>query len=190
MSQGLPRGVRVPDRQPNNFCYTFSMNQRVFLSTTGDGKVVHVDMESSHAATHFQSSPKLLEAVKRIIPTLNVAEDVVRVDVYVEEAVGHTDLVETDEDDEIVYALRPRRAQYSRFVKHKQSVPSSWITLDLRKTGENEYELYTAFVGRLTPSFPGGDYLPQQSREFWSHHALVWGSQDIVLGTETTECPW
>ncbi len=160
------------------------------MNTTSDGKVVYVDMETSHAVTHFQSAPKLLEAVKRIIPTLNLEEDMVRIDIDTEEEVGHTDLVATNQDNEIVYALRPRRQQYSRFVKGKQSVPSTWVTLDLRKRGENEYELYTAFVGRLTPSFPGGDYLPEQSQEFWSRHALVWGSQDIVPGSETTVCPW
>lgn len=26
--------------------------------------------------------------------------------------------------------------------------------------------------------------------EFWSSHALVWGSEPIVPGTETATCPW
>ena len=56
--------------------------------------------------------------------------------------------------------MRPLRTQYSRFVKNKQSQPTSWITIDLGKSDKNEYDLYTAFVGKLTPSFPGGNVLP------------------------------
>lgn len=72
------------------------MTDRIFLNTSSDGKAVYVDMESSHAVTHFQSTPKLLAAVKRIIPTLKVEDNMVRIDVDVEEEVGHTDLVATD----------------------------------------------------------------------------------------------
>jgi hypothetical protein len=104
--------------------------------------------------------------------------------------VGTTDLVETTDQDEIVYAMRPRRQVYSRFAKNKTPVPSSWITIVLYKAANDEYSLHTVFVGRNTPSFPGGDYLPEQSRKFWSTHALVWGSQDIVPDTETSVCPW
>ncbi len=86
--------------------------------------------------------------------------------------------------------MRPLRTQYSRFVKNRQSQDTSWITIDLRKSKEGEYFLYTAFIGKLAPSFPGGDFLPEQSNEFWSNHALVWGGQDIVPWSETTECPW
>jgi hypothetical protein len=160
------------------------------LGTTKNGFDVYLDRESSHALTHIAKNPKLLEYVKIIIPTLEPIEDVVRFDRDIGEIVGTTDLVETNEEDEIVYALRPLRTQYSRFVKNKTAQPTTWITIDLRRLGEKEYALYTTFIGRLTPSFPGGNFLPEQSREFWSKHALVWGAQEIVPGTETTECPW
>lgn len=163
---------------------------RNLLGVSRNGCEVSVDFEASHAATHFHDTPKLLDAVRRIIPNLILEDELIRIDVDTGIIIGNTDLVETEEGDEIVYALRPNRTQYSRFVKHKRASPSSWVTLDLRKIGDSEYELYTAFVGRLTPSFPGGDYLPEQSREFWATHALVWGSQEIVPHTETTVCPW
>ena len=163
---------------------------KVHLGKTKNGMDVYVDEESSHASTHFVDTPKLLDSVKRIIPTIDLVENHVRFEKDTGEEVGNSALVETYPGDDILYALRPRRTEYSRFVKNKLATSTNWITLDLRKSEENQYDLYTAFAGRLTPSFPGGDYLTEQSVEFLSKHALVWGSQEIVSGTETSECPW
>jgi hypothetical protein len=82
------------------------------------------------------------------------------------------------------------RQQYSRFVKNKSPQPTSFITIDIRKNPDGKYFLYTAFVGRLTPSFPGGDFMSEKSIEFWSNHALVYGSQEIIPDTEKALCPW
>lgn len=160
-----------------------------FLAKTKNGFEVYVDMKLSHATTHFAHHPKLIDAVKKAISFVEPKEEIFRIEIDMKEEIGTTDLIQTTDKDEIVYAKRPLRAQYSRFVKNKNSRPTSWITIDLRKDG-NVYNLYTSFAGRLTPSFPGGNYLPEQSREFWSNHALVWETQEIVPGTETTECPW
>ncbi len=154
------------------------------------GESVYLDTNTSHAITHFAHQPKLRIAVEKIISTLQGGPDWVRSEHGMGDVVGTTDLVTTDEDDEIVYAKRPRRQMYSRFVKGKEPTPTSWITIALRKTAEREYMLYTAFVGRNTPSFPGGDYLPEQSKQFWSNHALVWGSQEVIPGSERMDCPW
>jgi len=151
---------------------------------------VYVDMESSHASTHFDDTPGLMEIIKEIIPTLTPTEDWVRTDVDTGREIGLSDLVKTDAEDETLYAKRPHREQYARFVKNRKPVSTSFVTVDLRKESDGTYNLYTAFVGELTPSFPGGNYLPERSKEFWSNHALVWGRQEIIPGTETKECPW
>ena len=165
--------------------------RKEYLGEMRDGSRVFIDLDTSHAVTHFAHEPKLRAAVERLVATLEGDADWIRVDRDMGEAiVGMTDLVETAEGDEIVYAKRPRRAGYSRFVKGKSRSATSWVTIALRKAGEKEYSLYTAFVGRNTPSFPGGDYLPEQSKAFWAHHALVWGSQEVVPGSETAVCPW
>ena len=160
-----------------------------YLGKTKNNIAVYVDTKTAHAMTHFAHQPKLRGTIEQIIPTIVANSKMIRIERDLGEEIGTTDLVATTEGDEIVYALRPHRKVYSRFVKHKQPVPSSWVTIVLRKTGD-EYSLYTAFVGRNTPSFPGGDYLPDQSVDFWSRHALVWGSQEVIPCSETSECPW
>lgn len=161
-----------------------------YFAQTANGRKVVFDTENSHAITHFSKNPQLRGYVEKIIPTITALEPILRITIDAGEIVGSSDLVETNDADEIIYALRPLRTQYSRFVKNKQSVPTTNITIDLREEASGDYTLYTAFVGSLTPSFPGGNYLPEQSRDFWSCHALVWNSQEVVLGTETKECPW
>lgn len=171
------------------------------IATTANGLDVYMDMEKCHALTHMATSPKLLDFVKKVIPTIYATDDAIRQNFDMGETVGMSDLVETDEHDDVFYAMRPLRSVYSRFVRDKEPYPTSWITIDLRKSRDNKagvqtneslgsYDLYTAFVGKLVPSFPGGNYLPEQSREFWSKHALAIGKTEIVPGTETKECPW
>lgn len=166
------------------------MARKELLGKTKSGRAVWLDVEKSHATTHFADQPRLREFVEKLIPTLDEDTDQIRIEKDMGEVVGTSDLAETSEGDEIVYARRPRRVIYSRFVKGKEPTPTNWITVNLKKGKNGDYFLYTAFVGRNTPSIPGGDYLPEQSREFWSNHALIWGAQEVEPGTETTECPW
>ncbi len=168
---------------------TESLESKQYLGKTRNGIDVYVD-KNSHASTHFIDQPKLLEAVKEIIPTIEATDDVIQDNFDLGREVGVTDLLETTDEDEILYAKRPsRQDQYSRFVKNKTSQPTSWVTIDLRNI-QDKYELRTAFFGKLTPSFPGGKFMADQSEKFWSTHALVWGSQEILTGTETSEWPW
>ena len=160
-----------------------------YIGKTRNNIDVYWDKHFSHAVTHFAHNQKLFDYVKKSIATINAQEDIIRVEKEMDEIVGTTDLVETNDQDEIIYAKRPLRKYYSRFVKNKSALPTKWITLDMRREG-NSYFLYTAFVGRLSPSFPGGEFLPEQSKDFWANHALVWGNQEVVPGTETKECPW
>lgn len=160
------------------------------IGKSKNGCDVFADLESSHAATHFNDSPKLFDAVKKVIPLIALDKEKVRVEIDTAEVVGTSDLVETHQGDEIVYAMRPYRDRYSRFVKNRLAEETSWIVLSFERLNQEQYKLYTAFVGRLTPSFPGGDFMPEMSNEFWATHALVLGNQEVIPGSETDVCPW
>lgn len=166
------------------------MSELTVIGQSKNGCYVVVDLESSHAATHFNDSPKLFDAVKKAITLIELDKEKIRVEIDTGEYVGMSDLVETNQSDEIIYALRPYRDRYSRFVKNRVAEGTSWVVLSFERLSERQYKLHTAFVGRLTPSFPGGDFMPEKSKEFWSNHALVWGNQEIVSGSETDVCPW
>ncbi len=160
------------------------------LGYSKNQKPLYLDLSSSHALTHFERHSNLKSLVKEFIPSLSLDTPIVRREISTDRDIGLCDLVSTTAADEIVYAKRPLRHTYTRFVKNRTSEPTSWLTIDVREQANGDYFLYTAFIGRLVPSFPGGNFLPEQSRSFWSNPALVWGSQDIVPGTETANCPW
>jgi hypothetical protein len=162
------------------------------LGYSADGKAVFLNEKSTHAKTHIAHHPRLLEAVKAALPDITLDCELIRLELKATEIIGTTDLVATTNEDEIVYALRVGRSIYSRFVKNKKPTPSKQFVIDVRqnRVSKNDYFLYTTYVGGLTPSFPGGNFTPEKSRVFWSNHALVYGTQELVPGTETTKCPW
>jgi hypothetical protein len=127
---------------------------------------------------------------------------------FVEEAVdfgrpiGETICVVTDEHEQIVFAKRPRRGGHSRFVLGRQPEPCSSLMLVLKATGQDkrEFILITAFVGYKPQPEPwderyffqqkNPDEATKKSQEFWVKHALIWGAEDIITGSETSVCPW
>lgn len=103
--------------------------------------------------------------------------------------VGETTCVASGPDDVVVYAKRPRRFGLSRFVKNRRPEPCNTVVVIL-KAGDCGYVLITAFVGRRPEPEPWDRNATPRSKEFWSSHALVWGSEPTIAGTETTKCPW
>jgi hypothetical protein len=160
------------------------------LATSKNNVDVYIDLDKSHAITHIQKHPNLLDYARQIINGHEILADEDRFETDMGFIVGTTDLVETTDKDEIVYAQRPNRDKFNRFVKNRISENTNIVTMDIRKGLDNRYFVYTIYIGKNTPKSPGGDREDPDSREFWNKHALVWGNQDTVSGTETTICPW
>ena len=110
--------------------------------------------------------------------------------------VGESVCVPTTDADNIVWAKRPNRFGHSRFVKNRLPEPCSVVTVILKRDDrEDYYVLITAFVGYRAEPEPWDRNLrteadQRRAREFWSSHALVWGCEPVIPGTETTRCPW
>lgn len=165
------------------------MNEKI-LTTTKNGRKVYVDVNSSHASTHLQDSPELIGQIKSILIRTEVSGDNVAFQTDIDTAIGKSDLVETSDKDEIIYAKRKNRDIYTRFVKNREPVDTNFVTIILHKREDEDYNLFSAWVGPLVPPFPGDKMEHPDSKEFWSNHALVWGNQEIQPGTETTKQPW
>ena len=110
------------------------------------------------------------------------------------QAVGRTVCVRTFPNDTIVFAQRLHRKGLTRFVKNREPDPCSVVTVVLRWLSEKDcYEIVTAYVGVPAEPEPWDkedQVATEQSIAFWNSHALVWGSEEIIPGTETTRCPW
>ncbi len=163
------------------------------LCTTANGKRVWVDLVGSHAATHFADSPGLLEKVTEILSDREVADHQLVFDVDTGEIIGTSDCVEVGPDDKVFWAKRPNRGKaYTKFVDGREPSPTSYVAVVLRKKEDvgDDYDLITAWVGELAPSFPGGPHTTQESLDFWATHALVVGVQEILPDTRRDDDPW
>lgn len=155
----------------------------------GSGEVV-IDRDQSHVATHPSVLTLLPEALARIISS---NREFIAEEVCFDRIVGETICVETGMGDEIVYAQRLNRMGLTRFVKNRAPVPCNTVTVCLEQAEREagKYVLLTAYVGYRTPAEPWDTrWATDASVPFWSTHALVWGRELIVEGTETEVCPW
>ncbi len=166
------------------------MADREFFARSKNGIEVTYDPEHSHASTHFADAPQIRPLVQKIIEATDISGDFVEFDTDIGQPIGNSELVETTDDDVIVYAIRKNRDHYARFTKSRGPEPSSIVTLSLTRLDDKTYDLFSAWLGPLTPSFPGAKFESPESKPFWSKHALVWGTQEIQPGTETADCPW
>lgn len=151
---------------------------------------MYYDPSDSHAATHFADALGLKELTREITARTVLHGDVMFFDTDMGRAVGNTDEVTNDEDDEIVFAKRRNRNVYTSFNKSKRSQPCSVVTTVYKKQNDESYELASAWIGSAgSPSFPGEPDETPESKPYWLVHSPVWGSQEIQPGTETTVCP-
>jgi len=152
---------------------------------TGSGQIV-VDRFKTHL--HKSVIPLLPEALSKV--HISDEQFVVK-QVDFGHVVGETTCVVTNESDEIIYAQRPKRLGLSRFVKNRQPEPCESIVVILKKAEDGDYfVLITAFIGVRPEPEPWDRNSTPRSKDFWSTHALVWNSEPVIPGTETTRCPW
>ena len=112
---------------------------------------IFLDRSDTNVEYHLLETPDLISLVREVVPSIQVINnDQIVVECDLGRIVGTTNLVETMEGDEIVYAKRIGRNTYSRFVKNKQPTACSSIVVVLRK-GEAGYYLWTAMCAKLLP---------------------------------------
>jgi hypothetical protein len=164
-------------------------NDLTLLEYSANKIPVYYHTNGSHATTHFEDTPQLLDLVREAFGTLAITKDTTVVTVDFGRRVGMQDLVRIDETDEIVYAKRKHRETYSVFTKSQRPQPSALVTLVITQE-EGLYVLKSVWIGPADPPFPGDEYESPGSREYWRTHALAWGTQEIDTSSLTTVCPW
>ena len=104
--------------------------------------------------------------------------------------VGETNCVATYPGDDVVWAQRPGRLGSTRFVRNRRPEPTSKAVVILKRDDyEPYYVLITAYIGGKAGCEPWDPRATDEDRRFWGGHALVYGSEPIIPGTETALCP-
>ena len=164
----------------------------------GSGEIVR-DRPNSHL--HESVKPFLVETFARLS---SGGRSFIREEVPFASDIGVCNCVKTSRGDEgnIVYAVRPGRGGYTRFVKERPADPCDSVVVMLKRTDGDSYVIVTAFIGWLSRTVHepwDRDADLDRSLNFWlGHdddapgvgHALVWGSEPVIPGTETTTCHW
>ena len=163
------------------------------LCTSANGMKIVFDPINSHTATHFKDAPQLKNLVSELLSSMHLEGELIAKDVDMGRIVGNSDVVEVNNDDEIVYAMRKNRRDqgYVPFTKSRPTQPSSLISIYLIKHDSKTYELASVWIGEYeSPMFPQMSNATPESIPYWKTHAFVWGSQETIPGTELSECPW
>jgi len=167
------------------------------FGTLRSGEAV-VDRFRSHAATH-ELNGLLTDALARV--SSGGRRFLVEV-VDFGRPIGESICVATGPGDEIVFAARPGRRGLTRFVKNRKPAPCSSVVVILKRDDADPrlFVLVTAFIGGQPQPEPWDRNAfaraenPREAevaaRSYWSSHALVWGCEETIPGTETTRCPW
>lgn len=167
-------------------------NINLFCISANFKKVVF-DPLNSHTAMHFGDTPSLKKLVCDLLSSTILHGEIITKDFEMGKIVGKSNVVVTDNNDEIIYAMRKGRGDqgYVPFTKSKPAQPSSLISIYLIKKDPQTYELASTWIGSYeSPMFPQMKNATEGSIPYWSKHAFVWGTQDIIPGTELYECPW
>jgi hypothetical protein len=144
------------------------------------------DREVSHL--HANVKELLAEVCSKI---QTQGKDVLIEEVDLARPVGLNMRVKTTDTDEIVFAQRPNREGLTRFVKNRQPEMCSIVRIVLKKSSKFDgYEISTAFIGTAATLEPWHKDATLECTEFWNKEAMIWGSEPVIEGTETTECPW
>ena len=171
------------------------LNPFEVLGTTKNGVTVSFDPVHSHAITHFEDTPQLKGLVKEVIKELEIDGRELAGHKDMGRIVGTCDVVGVDETDLIVFGMRKNRQEDGLvpFTKSRQGEPCRDVAFHLLPQSNNTYILSSAWIGTFGEDdepFPQSPNATERSKDFWNKHAFVYGSQEIIEGTETTGRPW
>jgi hypothetical protein len=139
--------------------------------------------------SHTHMAPDLLtEVIARLEPP---ALPFVKLRVDLGRVVGQSICVQTGTQDAIVYARRVNRQGPTRFVCDRRPVDCHSVIVILKATAmPKAFILISAFIGDHAEPEPWDRNATPAAWEFWRHHALIWGAEPVVPGSETSHCPW
>lgn len=111
--------------------------------------------------------------------------------------VGYADMFETQEKDNVIYAIRKGRNIYSRFVTDKEPylINTCAILLNQSYVSKTTYSIVTMFPGYVSQKAPQDKNIKtseelKDSISFWKNHAILFNPDDVLLDTVTTACPY
>lgn len=168
--------------------------QELIATSRNDVKITY-DPVNSHTATHLEDTPGLKQLVQEIVGGLELTGQEIARHYDMGRVVGVCDVVNVDETDEIIYGIRKNREDDGLvpFVKNREGDPCRLVAVHLVPQADHSYILSSTWIGPFSDDdepFPLSKKANERSADFWNGRAFVYGSQEIISGTETNVRPW
>jgi len=136
-------------------------------------------------------SPEMEDLLAEALPKIDAeGKRFIREVVVFNRIIGNTNCVKTTsaDDDAILYARRPYNDGETRFVKNRDPEPSNKLYIVLKRSNDKfNYVLIKAAIGEAREPemwdevyFEIDSTARGRSNEFWSSHAIVWGSEEVL----------
>jgi hypothetical protein len=151
---------------------------------------VFVDLIRSKAATHISQQPHLLGLVEEVLRSTTVRGPGMNIERNMGRSIGYNFVVETTDNDSVLYAQQLQEDIYTRFVKNGKPLPTQYLTIVLQRADDATYDLVDTWIGRLSPPRPGSADETDDSKTYWKDHAFVLRNEPLQLRTVTKVCPY
>jgi hypothetical protein len=160
------------------------------IGHTHNGTPVYIDLIGSPAAKYIAQQPHLLGLAKEMLGKAEIRNSRMIIEKNMGRAIGYSRVVNTTDNDIILYGCLRKETIYTRFVKNGDPTPTPYLTATLRLDSEDNYELYDIWIGRRKPPRPGSTDETAESKPYWATHAVVFDSQPLQSQTITKVCPY
>ena len=151
---------------------------------------IYVNLISSPAGIYLSRCPYVIGLLKELLAANNLRGKRVVIEQDMGRDVGRTDVVATNEKDNIYYAKAIKSEVFSRFARNRYPQTSNKITVTAIKDDDGDYEIRDIWIGSNYPAFPGDEYETADSKQYWQTHALVQDALAIQSKSVTKTCPY
>lgn len=160
------------------------------VATTANGQRVFIDLMQPPTSVIIARNPHLLNLIKEILERAEVTLDSLDLTCDLKRTVGYTETVASKDEDVVFYAREAKAEAFTRFVKNRQTAPTSIVSLRLKRSGPDQYTVIRVRLGKFSPPLPGSGSENAMSQSFWAKHAVVYNGQSIMASSVTKQCPY
>ncbi len=164
--------------------------QQYVISIFPDNTKLYINLINSPAGQYINRRPYLINILKELIQSDKLEHQVGSQEIDTGKIIGNTDIIDTTDKDVIYYAKPYKKDYFSKFAKNRYPLPSSKLSIILKKNNETDYILQDIWIGPLYPLFPNNKEASLESKSYWNSHALAQDSKNIQSSTITKICPY
>src|SRR5947209_1901101 len=125
-----------------------------------NGKEVYAYLLQLPLSASISRNPHLLTLIKEAVSNMNLTSPTEVIEQDMRRNIGYDEMIVTRKEDAVkedavFYARQVREELYTKFVKNCRPESTSFLTLNLQKDDEENYEVKDVVIGKMIPPPPG-----------------------------------